>query len=329
MNMLSKLAAAAVATVLLSSAPIKAQDITLTLGHVAPPQTTYQDAALRFAENLAEMSGGTMGVDIVPGGALGGLAELWAQTRSNSLDLHLIDIGAIIAMKEARPFLVLFAPYLFEDQDHFRRYVESDVFDQMMSEAEAATNVVYLGYVGDRPPRVVTTAKTPVQTPDDLNGLKIRTPQHPFIISTFEGWGAAATPIGAAELLISLKTGVVDGQDNGIIDFVGGGYGEANKFYAPIDYIHSGIGLWMSPERWASLSAEQQGWVTQAAAAAGEDGRAIHDQMMADAFAKLPELGVTVTEPDMGAFRSSVTPMVQGMDGKAWPEGLYNTISGL
>ena len=329
MNALSRLAAGAALALGLTTGSATAQEITLTLGHIAPPQTTYQDAAVRFADNLSQLSGGTMAVDIVPGGALGGLAELWAQTRTNSLDLHLIDIGAIIAMQEARPFLVLFAPYLFKDQDHFRRYVESEVFSGMMSDVEEATGVKYLGYVGDRPPRVVTTAKTPVTTPGDLRGLKIRTPQHPFIIKTFETWGAAPTPIGAAELLISLKSGVVDGQDNGVIDFIGAGYAEANKFFAPIDYIHSGIGVWMSPERWASLSAEQQGWVTEAAAKAGIDGQAIHDQMVADAFAKLPELGVTLTEPDMEAFRASVVPMVTGMDGKAWPEGLYDTISGL
>jgi len=53
-----------------------AQDITLTLGHVAPPQTTYQDAAVRFADALSDMSGGTMAVDIVPGAALGAMPEL-------------------------------------------------------------------------------------------------------------------------------------------------------------------------------------------------------------------------------------------------------------
>lgn len=312
----------------LPSAMTRAADVSLTLGHVAPPQTTYQDAALRFSDKLSELSGGTMSVNIVPGGALGGLGELWAQTRSNALDLHLIDIGAMIAMKEASPFLVLFAPYLFRDQAHFHAYVESDVLSEMMKDVEEKTGVVYLGYVGDRPPRVVTS-KSPVTKPGDLKGLKIRTPQHPFIINTFKTWGAASTPLGAAELLISLKTGVVDGQDNGVIDFVGAGYADANKFFAPIDYIHSGIGLWMSPEKWASMDDQQQGWLKQAAEYAGVVGREEHVQQMKSAFAALEEKGVTVTEPDLDAFRTSVEPMVTGMDGKAWPEGLYETISGL
>ncbi|MEM9011235.1 MAG: TRAP transporter substrate-binding protein [Pseudomonadota bacterium] len=307
----------------------QAQEISLTLGHVAPAQTTYQDAAVRFADHLAELSGGSMGVDIVPGAALGGLAELWVQTRTNALDLHLIDIGGIIAMQEARPFLVLWAPYLFRDQAHFHAYVESDILTEMMAEVEEATGVVYLGYAGDRPPRVVTTAQTPVTTPADLAGLKIRTPQHPFIIGAFEAWGAAPTPLGAAELLIALKTGVVDGQDNGVIDFVGAGYAEANSYFAPIDYIHSGIGVWMSPERWAAMSEEQQGWLREAAARAGADGRTLHTAQMEEAFAALDDIGVTVTEPDLDAFRAAVAPMVEGMDGNAWPEGLFERISGL
>lgn len=321
-------AAAVAAMLVLPPTMTRAADVELTLGHVAPPQTTYQDAAVRFADKLSDLSGGSMSVNIVPGGALGGLGELWAQTRSNALDLHLIDIGGIIAMKEASPFLVLFAPYLFRDQDHFHAYVESDVFKSMMRDVEEKTGVVYLGYVGDRPPRVVTS-KTPVTTPDDLKGLKIRTPQHPFIINTFKTWGAASTPLGAAELLISLKTGVVDGQDNGIIDFVGAGYADANKYFAPIDYIHSGIGVWMSPEKWAAMNEQQRAWLKEAAEYAGVVGRDVHVQQMKSAFEALEEKGVTVTEPDLEAFRSSVEPMVTGMDGKAWPEGLYATISGL
>ena len=306
-----------------------AQDVTLTLGHVAPPQTTYQDAALRFGAALGELSGGTMAVDIVPGGALGAMPELWAQTRSSALDLHLIDIGGVIAMQEGREFLVIWAPYLFADQDHFRRYVESETFADMMGRVEEATGVKYLGYAGDRPPRIVTTAEMPVTVPADLEGLRIRTPQHPFIISTFEAWGASSVALSGAELLISLQTGVVDGQDNGVIDFLGAGYAEANAYVAPIDYIHSGIGIWMSPDRWAAMSAEQQGWLTEAAARAGMEGRDIHDAQMAESYATLSELGVTVTEPDLDAFREAVAPMVGGMDGNAWPEGLYETISGL
>ena len=309
--------------------PAGAQDTTLRLAHVAPPQGSYQDAAERFAEALDELSGGAMAVDIVPGGALGDLGQLWVQTRTGALDLHLIDLGALIAMREAQAFLVLWAPFLFEDQEHFRRYAASDTLDRMMGEVEGATGIVYLGLVGDRSPRALSTAGTPVRTPEDLAGLRIRTPEHPMVVQAFEAWGAAPTPIKASELFTALRTGLVDGQDNGVIDTLEAGYFEAQDHYTPLDYIHSGIGVWISPTAWASLSEERQGWLREAARRAGERGAEAHDSATADAMAALSGLGVEVTEPDIERFLPVRERMIEAMEGDAWPAGLAAEIEGL
>ena len=313
----------------LAAASAGAQDITLRLAHVAPPQTTYQAAAERFAAHLAEVSGGSMAVEIIPGGVLGDLSQLWVQTRTGALDLHLIDISAMIAMQEARPFLVMWTPFLFDDQDHFHRFLASDRFKGMMADVEQQTGVVYLGFAGDRPPRALTTANTPVTTPEDLKGLKIRTPEHPMIISAFEAWGAAPTPIKGSELFNALKTGLVDGQDNGAIDFIGAGYAEAQGHYIPLDYIHSGVGIWISPQRWAGLSDDQKGWLREATDRAGTEGRALHAAEMDAAMARLAEMGITVTNPDRASFLFARDAIVGTMEGKAWPDGLVAEIGGM
>lgn len=323
------LAISAISVCTLAATAAYAETVKLTLGHVAPPQTTYQQAALRFANNLKELSGGTMTVDIVPGGALGSPPEMWVQTRTGSLDIHLIDIGAVIMMKEAKPFLVTWAPFLFRDQAHFHRFLTSEKFSAMIADVEKQTGVVYAGFVGDRPPRVVTTRETPIKSPADLKGLKIRTPGHPFIIGAFKAWGATATPLKASELFLAMKSGLVDGQDNGAIDFVGAGYTEVQKTFTPINYLRSGVAVWFSPQRWASLNDEQKGWIKAAALKAGEDGKAIFERQMAEAMNKIKELGITVSDPDLGAFREGVAGMISGMDGKAWPAGLYQEINGL
>ena len=328
MRPIRKMAAVLAVAAGLAAAPAQA-DVKLKLAHVAPPQTTYQDAAVRFSDKLSELSGGTMTTDIIPGGALGDLNQLWVQNRTGSLDLHLIDIAAMIAMKEARHFMVMWAPFLFRDQAHFHRFIDGEIFAGMMKKAEEGTGLIYLGQVGDRPPRALTTAKTAVRTPADVKGLKVRTPPHPLIINTFKHWGANATPIKASELFTALKTGLVDGQDNGVIDFIGAGYTEAQKFYMPLDYIHSGIGLWMSGQKWASLTEEQRGWVREAAAHAGAEGRKIHAAQMAESLNKLSGLGVTLVEPDMDAFRTATQPMIDGMEGKFWAPGSYAQINGL
>ena len=260
---------------------------------------------------------------------MGDLGQLWAQTRAGAIDLHLIDIAATVAMKEARPFLVLWTPFLFKDQAHFHRYVESDLFKTMMGDVEGKTGLVYLGYAGDRPPRALTTAKTPVKTKDDLAGMKIRTPEHPMIIGAFKAWGANPTPIKASELFTALKTGLVDGQDNGVIDFVGAGYADAQKFYMPLDYIHSGVGIWMSGSKFDGLTDEQKGWVKEAAAKAGADGRAIHEKLMSENMGKLSGLGVTVVEPDISTFEFAREAIAGNMEGKVWEKGLTEKIGGM
>src|SRR4051812_48505985 len=84
-----------------------AQTVKLKLAHVAPPTSSFQSAAERMNAALTALSGGTMEIEIVPGGALGSLVQLWAQLRAGTLDMHLIDIGAMTPMKEARNFTVI------------------------------------------------------------------------------------------------------------------------------------------------------------------------------------------------------------------------------
>jgi hypothetical protein len=62
---------------------------------------------------------------------------------------------------------------------------------------------------------------------------------------------------------------------------------------------------------------------------AGTQGAEVHDAAMEEAMASLEGLGVTVTEPDIDAFRAVADGMREGMEGDAWPEGLSAEIGGL
>jgi len=331
MRLLKSAMAAAVlsSAALVNALPATAADVTLKLAHVAPPTSTFQVAAESYAKHLRDLSGNTMDLEIVPGGALGSLPELWAQLRAGSLDMHLIDIGAMIAMKEARHFFVVFAPYLFRDQPHWRSFVASDVFAEMMTQAETNVGFKYLGYLKDRPPRALSTKGKAVRTPADLAGMKIRTPLVPAITNTFKAWGANPTPVKASELYTALQTGLVDGQDNGIVDVVAAGYAEVQDYFTPINYLHSGIGVWMSGAKWNSLSEQQQGWALKAAELTFAEQLPGYDKEVADAFAAAKAKGVEIVDADIEAFRKASRPVVDGLDGKAWTAGLYDKINGM
>ena len=303
-----------------------AETTTLKLAHVAPPTSSYQVAAERLNAQLKQLSGGTMQLEIIPGGTLGGMAQLWAQLRAGTLDMHLIDVGAVAVLKEARMMSLVNMPFIFRDQAHWHAYLASPLFKEMMGEAEQAANIKYVGYLGDRPPRALTTQKTPVRNIDDIKGLKIRTPAAPVYIAAFKAFGATPTPIQPAEMYAALQSGLVDGQENGIIDVVAAGYVEVQKYFMPLNYIQSGIGVWISGKRWASLSPQQQGWLLEAANKAYAESRAAYDKEMAEAVAKAKAKGMVFVDIDRSGFEKAAAALVAARDGKDWPAGLADKV---
>jgi len=325
----ARAALAAMIALALVPATAFAQQVKLKLAHVAPPTSTFQSAAERMNAGLKTLSGGTMELEIVPGGALGSLVQLWAQLRAGTLDMTLIDIGAMTPMKEARAFNVILMPYIFRDLDHYRAFVASDVFKEMMGEVEKGTGIKYLGYVGDRPPRALSTSKTAVRTVQDIKGLKIRTPEVAAITEAFKAFGAAPTPIKASEIYTALQTGLVDGQENGIIDVVAAGWIEVQKYYMAIDYQQSGIGVWMSGARWNSLTDQQKGWVLEAAKKAGIEGAAAYQKELSDAIAIAKKKGMEFIDTDKSGFIKASEPMVKEKEGTVWPKGLVERIQAI
>jgi len=120
-------------------------------------------------------------------------------------------------------FRVFSAPYLFDRQEDLRHYLGSDHFRKMMAHAEHQTRLKYMGYVGDRAPRALSTRNRPVASPADLMGLKIRVPLEPVMAAVWRDWGASPTAVKSPDMYMALQTGMVDGQENGIITVTGVG----------------------------------------------------------------------------------------------------------
>jgi TRAP-type C4-dicarboxylate transport system substrate-binding protein len=145
----------------------------------------------------------------------------------------------------------------------------------------------------------------------------------------FARWGATPTQVKGAELYSALQSGLVDGQENGIDAVVQAGLTEVQKYFMPINYAYSGVGLWLSGRKWGSLTPQQQGWVIAAAAAADAKANAAYKAEVAALFDQAAKKGMVIVEPDIEAFRKLAQPMIDEKDGKAWPAGLYDKIQAL
>ncbi len=308
----------------------QAADVALKLGHVAPLGVTHDIAANKFAELAAKLSHGRVKITVHGNSQFGNLLEHWAQIRTGAIDLFVQDVGAAF-MVEPPPknFIITIFPYLFETQEHFHNFLDSDLFAGMMAKVEEAANVKYLGYVGDRAPRGFSATDRRVATPEEIKGLKLRVPEVPPFVAAYKAWGAAPTPIQAKDMYTALKSGMVEGMDQDLVSFYLGKYHEIQKYFTALNYMRSGLGVWINTKKWASLSETDQAALIQAAAETATYVNQNTADTLADVSIKLKESGVELIEPDPQPWMELVEPMVRSFEGKMWEPGLYGKIKAL
>lgn len=303
----------------------QAADLNLRLGHPAPVTSVHHKWAEMFAENFANLSGGTIKTEVIGGGVLGNPKQQLAQLRAGKLDLWYMDITAVMFAKESRQFAVLFAPFLFRDQTHYRKYLASDVFKEMIEDAEQKVGIKYLGIIADRSPRGLSTVKRPIKSVDGMNGLKMRVPGLPFVAQAWKAWGASPTPVRGADIYQALQSGMVDGDDNGIMNQYERGLFEVLRYHTPINYVRSGFGIFISGHTWKKLNKEQHGWAQKAVVMVEKELKP-YSEMMVSYLEKAKAKGITIVEPEMDKFEALAAEVVAQFDGEFWPKGLYQRI---
>jgi TRAP-type transport system periplasmic protein len=303
-------------------------EVTLKLGHVAPPgPTTHDIAATKFAERVAANTGGKVEVKVFGNSQFGGLQEHWAQVKTGAIDLFVQDVSAA-SMVEPDPknFNVMLAPYTFDSQDHYQKFVHSEFFRNMMSRVEKAGNVKFVNYLGDRTPRGFTTTNKNVVTPAEIKGLKVRVPELPIFVETYKAWGATPTPVSAKDLYMSLKSGMVEGMDQDMTMTFAAKYYEVQKFFVAIDYNRSGMGCWINAKKWESLSKDFQSAFLKSGQETEDYVNKFTAQQLADAEKGLVEAGMKIIRPDLKPWKELAEKEVARNDGKIWEKGLYAKI---
>ncbi len=301
----------------------------LTLAHVAMPESSIGVGAQRFADNLHSISGGNMQVEIIPRAAMGGIRDTWVQMQTGTIDMQTIDISALSMLKDASPLKVLVTPFLFRDQQHMRTFLQSSLFENMMNPIREDTGIRYLSTVSERSPRVVSTTEKPVKTVKDLKGLKMRVPQHPVFVATFKAWGANPTPIKASDMFMALKSGMVEGEDNGVMNLVASSNANVIKHFTPINWNRAGVAAWISEITWQSLTEQEKDWVLRAAQLSSEQAAGAYDSELSQSMEKLIEFGIEVHEPEIEGFLPATEKIVETFEGKDWPSGMVVEIQNL
>lgn len=300
----------------------------LKLAFVAPPPV-WGPVADRYAQEVAKRKPG-LEIKWFGGGQLGNLPKNLAEMKMGKLEMMLCGAGVPSLAKGGEALGIYYAPYLFNSLSHMHKYFASDLFKSMIAKTEKEAGFKFLGYAGDRCPRLISTRNRKVIKPEDMKGLKLRVPLVKPIKVVMQAWGATPVPLSAKELYMALKQGVVDGQDNGFDGLYMAKYYEVQKYVSPIDYLQQGLIFLISQVTWEQLTPEDRAALLDALAPTSRWANEQNAETMTKSVKGVEEKGMIILKPDIEAFKATAAQAIKGeLDGKLWPAGLYEKIQAM
>ena len=326
---MKKLFSIALVLVMLLSCASALAEVTLTYAEVNPVEgTVVGDVALAFKSKLEELSGGEVVVDIQASGVMGDEKTVLANILGGDTSVDIVRISAFaLNQYGAKKSVFLTLPYVFTSEDHYWKFVESDLAKEMLAESKEVGlpfNGLAYGEEGFRH----FFSKVDIKTIDDLKGLKIRVSDDPIMTGMISGLGAAFTPVSFGELYSALQTGVVDCAEQPITNYLSNSFQEVAPYMIKDGHTLGTIELIATDAALAKLSEEQQAMVQEAADYAMQVCKDSVIAKQEEAEKTLIEKGATITEvedktPWQEATKAVLEANIAGM------EDIYDAIVAL
>lgn len=305
---MTKAALSVLATLLSVSAISSIQsaqaETVLRLSHFAAETHPGHIAAKQFKENVEKRTNGEIVVELYPANELGAPPEQLEQTVLGIIDMNLPTQGALDKYEKA--FGTVMTPFAFSSYDEAHRVLDGPFMEWAAPKLEKQGLVMLSNW--EYGFRNVTNSVRPINSPDDLAGLKLRTPPELQIVAALEAAGAQTTQIAFPELPGALTAGVVDGQENPIGVIYHNKLYELQDHLALTRHVYNSMVHVMNKAKWDALSGEEQTIVREESVAAGNLMRKLVQEQEEKELAAIKESGVQVTEPDLAKFKAKMGP---------------------
>jgi TRAP-type transport system periplasmic protein len=290
-----------------ASSLVTAQSVTkLTLGHGAAPGNPRHEASVKFADMVKAKTNGRIEVQVAPSAQLGDDAAMVTALRTGALDISANSQGPVAA---AVPEYSAFGmPFMFASTAHAFKLLDGPLGKEL-ADKSSDKGMIVLGY-WDNGIRQMTNNKRPINKVEDMKGLKMRVPPDAVLVDIMQALGAEAQQVKFSELYVALQQGVVDGQENPLVNIHASKLYEVQKHLALTSHMFQMTPFLMSKRTWDRLSAADKKAVQDAAQEATAMQRKLSQEADDKLLADLKSKGVQVTTVDKAAFAkatSSVT----------------------
>lgn len=292
-------------------------EVTLVYAEVNPLDTIVGQTATAFKEKVEELSGGKVKIDVQASGVLGSENDVLDTMLGGggTIDMSRISAFALTSYGGEKSML-LSLPYTFVSREHFWNFATSDLADEFLAEPSENGSGVRGLFYGEEGFRHFFTAKE-ISGIDDLKGMKIRVSNDPIMNGLVEGLGASPTVVSFNELYSALQTGVVDAAEQPIANYKSNAFPEVAPTIILDGHTLGAIQVIITDEAWNSLTAEQQGWITEAGEYASNFNRQISEEAENKVLEELKADGVNVVEvndikPWQDACKSVIDKAIKG-----------------
>ncbi|MDR2450390.1 MAG: TRAP transporter substrate-binding protein [Candidatus Accumulibacter sp.] len=268
-----------------------------------------------FKPQVEKGSKGAITVDVYHSGTLGNEADLWNGVRNGTIEVAIIGTP----MNQEYPIMMISDwPFLYRDLDHAKKVWTGPIADEMNDGFHQKFPAVYMLGWGPNSARTFTSNKK-LASVDDFKGQKFRMPSNPIHVGIAQNLGASAQVIPLGELFSALETGVVDGQDNGMVTVISEAFYEVQKYLYETNHIIATLEILVSAPFFDKLSAEHQKLIRDAARVTATKAWDDYIASVDKDRQFLRDKGVTVT-PCSAADQKRIIEMIKPLTDKLYAE---------
>lgn len=288
------------------SGPALAQELVLKAGHAASTSNTGHKAFEFLAQELADNTDGRISLEIYPSSQLGSERELVESIQLGNVDMTFVS-SAVLGNFNPQ-FFALDIPFMFKDRDDVYRVLDGEIGQNLLTSLEQV-GIKGLGY-WENGFRQLTNSKRDIRSPEDLEGMRMRTMENAVHLEAWRNVGANPAPLAFGELFTALQQGTFDAQEGPINLFYDMRFNEVQKHITKTNHIYSPWPVLINPDIYNSLSDEDRVILEEAVAKSITYQRNLAQQADEAAVAAMSDVTITELSPEeLEAFASHMDPI--------------------
>jgi tripartite ATP-independent transporter DctP family solute receptor len=297
--------------------------VVLKLGHAVAPEHPYHLGAVRFSELVAQRTNNRVKIDVYPSTQLGNERDMVEGLQLGTIDLVVTSTGPLGGF--VPKMFVVDLPFLFRDREHAYKVLDGPIGRDLL-DAFSAKGIKGLAF-WENGFRQITNNVRPIEKPEDLKGIKIRTMENKVHLASFKAFGASPTPMAWSEVYTALQQKTIDAQENPIAIIYHQKIFEVQKYLALTGHFYSPTPLLMSLKVFESLPKDIQKIMLDTAIECATYERNLLRDSEAKQIAEVKAKGMQVTTPNKKPFLDAAAPVYKEFEAQFGKETIDRIVA--